>query len=117
MKYYCKFFFKVMKLIINYVTAYQLFGEEQNPVWKGYLYAATLLMVTTVQSICNATTSEYNANIVMGLKTSMTSAIFKKSLVISNAAKKRSSVGEIVNLMAVDVQRLLDLIPLLYLLL
>ena len=41
----------------------------------------------------------------------MISTIYKKSLLMSGAAKKESTVGEIVNLMSVDVQRFMDLLP------
>lgn len=39
----------------------------------------------------------------------MVGSIYKKALRLSNAARKESTVGEIVNLMAVDAQRFMDL--------
>ncbi|ODM89209.1 Multidrug resistance-associated protein 1 [Orchesella cincta] len=46
----------------------------------------------------------------MRIKASVTSAVYRKALKISNAARKESTTGEIVNLMSVDVQRLMDLV-------
>ena len=36
---------------------------------------------------------------------------FSKSLKMSVASKKESTVGEVTNLMSVDVQRFMDLVP------
>ena len=41
----------------------------------------------------------------MNIRTALISTIYKKALVMSNSARKESTVGEIVNLMSVDVQR------------
>lgn len=51
-----------------------------------------------------------NRNLIvsMRIRSALVSLIYKKSLLISNAAKKESTVGEIVNLMAVDAQRFGD---------
>ncbi|XP_042161527.1 ATP-binding cassette sub-family C member 3 isoform X2 [Oncorhynchus tshawytscha] len=45
----------------------------------------------------------------MRLRTAIIGAIYRKSLIITNAAKRTSTVGEIVNLMSVDAQRFMDL--------
>lgn len=51
-----------------------------------------------------------NRNVIvsMRIRSSLISLIYKKALVISNNARKESTVGEIVNLMAVDAQRFGD---------
>lgn len=43
------------------------------------------------------------------IRTALISAIYRKALIMSNSAKKESTVGEVVNLMAVDAQRFMDL--------
>ncbi|MEQ2213426.1 Multidrug resistance-associated protein 1 [Xenoophorus captivus] len=45
----------------------------------------------------------------MNVRTALIGAIYRKALVITNAAKRSSTVGEIVNLMSVDAQRFMDL--------
>ncbi len=47
----------------------------------------------------------------MNLRTALTSSIYKKSLVLSSASRKVRTVGEAVNLMSVDVQIFMDLLP------
>jgi hypothetical protein len=46
------------------------------------------------------------ARIGMNAQTALTCAIYKKSLQLSNAVRQTRSLGEIVNLMAIDVERL-----------
>ena len=43
------------------------------------------------------------------IRTALIAAIYRKALRMSNAARKSSTVGEIVNLMSVDAQRFMDL--------
>jgi ATP-binding cassette, subfamily C (CFTR/MRP), member 1 len=45
------------------------------------------------------------------IRTSLISAIYRKALKISSAAKKDTTVGEIVNLMAVDAHRFFEMSP------
>ncbi|XP_076024056.1 ATP-binding cassette sub-family C member 3 isoform X2 [Genypterus blacodes] len=46
----------------------------------------------------------------MNVRTAVVGAIYRKALAITNAAKRSSTVGEIVNLMSVDAQRFMDLV-------
>lgn len=45
----------------------------------------------------------------MRLRSALVTAIYQKTLVLSNASRQQSTVGEIVNHMSVDAQRLMDL--------
>ena len=47
----------------------------------------------------------------MRVKTVLISAIYRKSLKLSNATRRETTTGEIINLMAVDVQRLAFYLP------
>lgn len=48
------------------------------------------------------------------IRSAVISAIYRKALRISSAAKKDSTVGEIVNLMAVDAQKFFEMMPYLH---
>uniref|UniRef100_A0A182QBD7 ABC-type glutathione-S-conjugate transporter n=1 Tax=Anopheles farauti TaxID=69004 RepID=A0A182QBD7_9DIPT len=93
---------QILKLIINFVG-----GEE--PMWKGLMYAITLFIVAGTQTLLLG--QYFNRMFFVGLRirTALISAIYRKALIISNSARKGSTVGEIVNLMAVDAQRFMDL--------
>ena len=45
------------------------------------------------------------------MRTAVMSSIFKKSLKLAPAARQQYSAGEITNLLAIDAQRIVDVIP------
>ncbi|XP_050561843.1 multidrug resistance-associated protein 1 isoform X2 [Spodoptera frugiperda] len=93
---------QLLKLLIGFVQ-----GKE--PIWKGYVYAVALLACATVQTMLLAHYFTRMYLVGMRIRTALTSAIYRKSLRMSNAARKESTVGEIVNLMSVDAQRFVEL--------
>ncbi|CAH1646738.1 unnamed protein product [Spodoptera littoralis] len=93
---------QLLKLLIGFVQ-----GKEQ--LWKGYVYAVALLACATVQTMLLAHYFTRMYLVGMRIRTALTSAIYRKSLRMSNAARKESTVGEIVNLMSVDAQRFVEL--------
>lgn len=52
----------------------------------------------------------------MRLRSALITAVYNKSLALSNSARQDSTTGEIVNLMAVDAQRFMDLVSYLHML-
>ncbi|CAK1540432.1 unnamed protein product [Leptosia nina] len=85
------------------------FVESNEPIWRGYLYAVALLACAIAQTMFLGHYFTRMYLVGMRIRTALTNAVYRKSLRISNAAKKDSTVGEIVNLMSVDAQRFLDL--------
>jgi len=79
------------------------------PNWHGYAYAAGLLVTAMVQSVCLHQYFHRVMTTGMRLRSALISSVFRKSLVLTNSARQRHTSGEIVNLMAVDSQRFLDL--------
>lgn len=94
---------QVLKLLINFVS-----NDEE--LWKGYLYAGLLFGVASTQTLFLAQYFHRMFLVGLRIRTALISAIFRKALVLSNQARKESTVGEIVNLMAVDAQRFMDLV-------
>ena len=92
----------LLKRIIGYAD-----GNEQ--LWKGVAYALALLFVTSLQSVILAKYFYDMYAIGIKIRSSMTSAIYRKSLRVSPQGKTESTTGEVVNLMSVDSQRLVDL--------
>ena len=101
---------QIMKLMIQFAESH---ATEQNDeqAWKGYLYGILLFAAITVQSLL--VNKYFDQMFILGLKvrTALISVVYRKSLNISAAAKKDSTVGEIVNIMSVDVQKFMDLLP------
>lgn len=94
---------QILKLLINFVSS-------DEPDWKGYLYAGLLFGVASTQTLFLSQYFHRMFLVGLRIRTSLISAIFRKALVLSNSARKSSTVGEIVNLMSVDAQRFMDLV-------
>lgn len=94
--------FHINRLLIQFV-------EGSEPMWKGSLYSILLLLTATFQTLVLA--QYFNRMFIVGMRirTALVTAIYRKALRMSNAARKESTVGEIVNLMSVDAQRFIEL--------
>nr|XP_045598586.1 ATP-binding cassette sub-family C member 3-like isoform X1 [Procambarus clarkii] len=83
-------------------------SNEEEPVWHGYFYAILLLLVSFLTTIFR-TIFAYNAWIIGAkVRSSLMAAVYRKALTLSVAARRESTVGEIVNLMAIDSQKISD---------
>uniref|UniRef100_A0A8C8DWC3 Multidrug resistance-associated protein 1 n=1 Tax=Oryzias sinensis TaxID=183150 RepID=A0A8C8DWC3_9TELE len=95
---------EILRLLILFVN------DPDAPSWQGYFYAALLFVCTCVQSLILQRYFHVCFVSGMRLRTAVIGAIYRKALVISSAARRSSTVGEIVNLMSVDAQRFMDLV-------
>lgn len=82
---------------------------EQQPLWRGILFAVLLFIIAAVQTLFLAQYFQRMFLVGLRIRTAIIGAVYKKALIMSNSARKESTVGEIVNLMAVDAQRFMDL--------
>ncbi|XP_074036470.1 multidrug resistance-associated protein 1-like [Leptinotarsa decemlineata] len=91
--------------ILGFLISYVKDGQE---TWKGYFYAGLLFLTATLQTLL--TGQYFNKMYVIGMRirTVLVSTIYRKALRVSNSARKETTVGEIVNLMAVDAQKFIE---------
>ena len=94
---------QALNLLIGFISS----GEEQ---WKGYLYMIFLVGVNMIVIILNSQYFLQQLMIALKMKSSLTSAIFRKYFKLSSGARKERSIGESVNLIQIDSQRLQDVI-------
>ncbi|XP_047410098.1 ATP-binding cassette sub-family C member 2 [Sciurus carolinensis] len=101
---------QLLKLLISFVSDPNVYA------WTGYLYAILLFVVALVQSLCLQ--SYFQLCFVMGMsvRTTIMASVYKKALTLSNLARKQYPIGETVNLMSVDAQKLMDVTSFLHLL-
>ncbi|XP_066498772.1 multidrug resistance-associated protein 1 [Hoplias malabaricus] len=95
---------EILRLLIQFVN------DSSAPYWRGYFYTALLFVCTCVQTLILQKYFHVCFVTGMRLRTAIVGAVYRKALVITNAARRTSTVGEIVNLMSVDAQRFMDLI-------
>lgn len=68
--------------------------KGDDPVWKGYLYTVVLSVAALVAAVADSQ-YWYNLNLVgLRLKTALSTAIYKKSLLLSNTSRKEKT-GEL----------------------
>ncbi|XP_074915087.1 multidrug resistance-associated protein 1 isoform X6 [Buteo buteo] len=94
---------EILKLLINFVN------NKAAPNWQGYFYTVLLFVCACLQTLILHQYFHICFVTGMRLKTAIVGVIYRKALVITNSARKTSTVGEIVNLMSVDAQRFMDL--------
>nr|XP_014351311.1 PREDICTED: canalicular multispecific organic anion transporter 2 [Latimeria chalumnae] len=93
--------------LLNMLIAF--INSPDAPSWWGFLIAILMFLCAALQTIILHQHFQYCFVTGMRLKTAIIGSIYRKSLVITNSAKRSSTVGEIVNLMSVDAQRFMDL--------
>ena len=94
---------QALNLLIGFISS----GEEQ---WKGYVYMLFLVTVNLIVILLNSQYFLQQLIIGLRMKSSLTSAIYRKTFRLSSESRQERSVGESVNLIQIDSQRLTDVI-------
>ncbi|XP_056406097.1 ATP-binding cassette sub-family C member 3 isoform X2 [Hyla sarda] len=94
---------QLLSILIGFIK------DRQAPAWWGFTIAALMFLSSVAQTLILHQHFQYCFVTGMRLRSAITGIIYRKSLVITNAAKRSSTVGEVVNLMSVDAQRFQDL--------
>ncbi|EGT32255.1 hypothetical protein CAEBREN_05120 [Caenorhabditis brenneri] len=91
--------------LLNFISS------ENAPFWKGL--ALSILMFSTSELRSLTLNSYYYIMFRMAIRiqTSLTSAVYKKTLLLSSGARRNRTIGEIINLMAIDVERFQMITP------
>lgn len=110
---------QLLRAIIKFVTPHPVLKnngtdvyeeyEEHEPLWRGILYAVLLFGIASTQTLFLSQYFQRMIFVGLRIRTALVGAIYKKALGLSNTSRKSKTVGEIVNLMAVDAQRFMDL--------
>uniref|UniRef100_A0A6Q2YDD5 ABC-type glutathione-S-conjugate transporter n=1 Tax=Esox lucius TaxID=8010 RepID=A0A6Q2YDD5_ESOLU len=84
--------------------------DEDSPLWKGYMFAFLMFLLSSLQSLFNHQYMYSCFTVGMRVKTAVMGLVYRKSLLISGAARRSCTVGEIVNLVSTDTQKLMDMV-------
>lgn len=103
---------QLLRMLIVFVNDYSEAKKEGDliPLTKGFMIAGAMFLVSVTQTACLHQYFQRVFDLGMRIKSSLTTVVYEKSLVLSNETKQASNTGDIVNLMSVDVQRLQDLV-------
>ncbi|XP_074546321.1 multidrug resistance-associated protein 1-like isoform X1 [Halichoeres trimaculatus] len=95
---------QVLSLLLGFMR------DRDAEVWKGLLFAALLFVLSCLQSLLHHQYMFHCFTVGMRLKTAVMGLIYRKCLVVSSAARRGFTVGEIVNLVSADTQKLMDFV-------
>ncbi|XP_071426855.1 ATP-binding cassette sub-family C member 6 isoform X2 [Pithys albifrons albifrons] len=101
------FLFSIPKLLSLFL---KFFEDPEAPSWLGYFYAFTMFLLACLQTLFEQRYMYMCLVLGLRLKTAVIGLVYRKILLMSNASRKAATIGEIVNLVSVDVQKLMDLI-------
>uniref|UniRef100_A0A4W2E1B2 Multidrug resistance-associated protein 1 n=1 Tax=Bos indicus x Bos taurus TaxID=30522 RepID=A0A4W2E1B2_BOBOX len=101
---------QLLKLLIAFANDRGIY------LWTGYLYSILLFVVALIQSFCLQYYFQLCFMLGMKVRTTIMASVYKKALTVSNRARKQYTIGETVNLMSVDAQKLMDVTNFIHLL-
>lgn len=104
---------QLLRYIIRFVEDQQS-EEPREPAWHGWGYCFAMFGTAALQSIMLHQYFHRVYKTGMRLRSSVMTATYEKSLVLSNTSRQQSTTGEIVNLMAVDAQRFMEVVTYLH---
>ncbi|XP_060602679.1 multidrug resistance-associated protein 1-like isoform X1 [Ruditapes philippinarum] len=102
----------ILNFIIQMIENRDTTNSKHYPKWIGYACSVALFAASMMKTFFWNFARFSQKFIGQSMKAELIGAVYRKTFSLSNSAKKSSTVGEIVNLMAVDCQRIQDSITL-----
>uniref|UniRef100_A0A8P4FVA5 ABC-type glutathione-S-conjugate transporter n=1 Tax=Dicentrarchus labrax TaxID=13489 RepID=A0A8P4FVA5_DICLA len=84
--------------------------DKNAEMWKGFLFASLLFLLSCLQSVLHHQYMFHCFTVGMRLKTAVMGLVYRKCLLISSAARQQCTLGEIINLVSADTQKLMDFV-------
>ncbi|KAL0096556.1 multi drug resistance-associated protein MRP [Phycomyces blakesleeanus] len=97
----------LLRELMGWVASHS--GDEPEPVYRGVLISVAMFVTAITQTMFLHQYFHRCFLTGMRLRAALVTTIYAKTLVLSNSSRQKSTVGEIVNRMSVDAQRLMDL--------
>ncbi|CAB3400543.1 unnamed protein product [Caenorhabditis bovis] len=85
--------------------------QVERPMWEGVMIAFVMFIASELSSILLSHYFYLMYRVGTRVQTCLTAAVYRKTLRLSNAARREKTVGEIVNLMAIDIDRFQQITP------
>ncbi|XP_070201750.1 multidrug resistance-associated protein 1-like [Littorina saxatilis] len=95
-------------LLLGVLISY-LSDRAEGREWQGYVLCFGMALTIVVKAVLFAHSMFASTRIGVRIKATLIAAVYQKALSMNNASKTKSTVGEVVNLMSVDAQRILDM--------
>ncbi|KAF9162294.1 hypothetical protein DFQ26_003685 [Actinomortierella ambigua] len=102
----------LLKEMLRFVMSYKT--DEPQPLYRGYTIAFLMFICALSQTAVLHRYFHLCFRVGMHVRSGLVTAIYQKSLRLSNASRQQFTVGEIVNHMSIDSQRVQDLVSYLH---
>ncbi|KAG0092465.1 Multidrug resistance-associated protein 1 [Podila epicladia] len=97
---------QILHALLGFITSYTSpRPEDHKPVSWGIILAFGLFFCSIIVTVLNAQAMALSFDLGIEIRTALMSLVYRKALRLSNAAKQKSSAGEITNYMSVDAER------------
>ncbi|XP_028435648.1 multidrug resistance-associated protein 1 [Perca flavescens] len=95
---------QVLSLLLSFMR------DKDAAMWKGFLFASLLFLLSCLQSLLHHQYMFHCFTVGMRVKTAVMGLVYRKCLLISSAARRQCTLGEIINLVSADTQKLMDFV-------
>ncbi|KAM7291291.1 multidrug resistance-associated protein 1-like [Ixodes scapularis] len=92
----------LLHFLLNYMT-----GNEHN--WKGILYALSIVSANFASRLLSLHIDKMLAFVGLNVKTVLLAEIYRKMLRLSTESQRHYTIGDLVNLISVDADRIFEL--------
>ncbi|KAI8384080.1 multi drug resistance-associated protein MRP [Blakeslea trispora] len=97
----------LLRELMKWVTSY--LSEDPQPGYRGGFIALAMFATAVAQTMFLQQYFHFCFTTGMKLRAALVTSIYQKTFLLSNSSRQQSTVGEIVNRMSVDAQRLMDM--------
>lgn len=91
-------------------------NDASNELWKGYIIAALFFIAQIMQSMVYQQHFHLMIKASVRMRAALIDTLYRKTLTIAPSAMATSGTGDFVNFLAVDLQRLQDMLQYIYIL-
>ncbi|OAQ30743.1 ATP-binding cassette transporter 1 [Linnemannia elongata AG-77] len=102
----------LLREMLRFVMSYKT--DDPQPLYRGYTIAVLMFICSLSQTTVLHQYFHLCFRTGMHIRAGLVTAIYQKSLRLSNSARQEFTVGEIVNHMSIDAQRVQDLVSYLH---
>ncbi|OON18287.1 ABC transporter transmembrane region, partial [Opisthorchis viverrini] len=106
--------FLLISTFLNYASPIFLgfllrfLASTDRPDWEGYLIAVATILLSLAALVCDQRGFYRSLTLGISLRSVLTSAIYRKSLRLSSESRAKYTTGELLNLLSVDVNRIME---------
>ncbi|CAL8077701.1 unnamed protein product [Calicophoron daubneyi] len=106
--------FLLLGVLLNYAPPILLgyllrfLASHNAPLWQGYAIAMSMLVAGLINTVVDQQGYYGCLSLGVSVRSALTAAVYRKSLRLSSEARVKYTTGELINLLSVDVNRVME---------